>query len=91
MWAARHAGTIFLEPRGSEENDFTHRVDLRVEKAFNVQGNRFGVYADTINLFNANGVTSRQATYPTSGGIAYKAPLGIQGARQITFGGRWSF
>ena len=83
--------TIFLQPRGTEENDFTHRVDLRVEKVFNIQGNRFGVYADTINLFNANGVTSRQATYPTSGGIAYKAPTGIQGARQITFGGRWSF
>lgn len=83
--------TIFLEPRGTEENDFVHQVDLRVEKVFSVQGHRFGVYADTINLFNANGVTTRQATYPRSGGIEYKSPTGIQGARQITFGGRWSF
>jgi hypothetical protein len=36
-------------------------------------------------------VTTRIGTYPSSGGIAYKAPSGIQGARQITFGGRWSF
>lgn len=83
--------TIFLQPRGSERTDFIHNVDLRLEKVFNLQGNRFGVYADTLNLFNANGVTARQATYPRSGGIEYGAPTGIQGARQITFGGRWSF
>jgi hypothetical protein len=83
--------TIFLEPRGTEHNDFFHQVDLRTEKVFNVQGHRFGVYADMVNLFNTNSVTARQATYPSSGGIAYKAPPTIQGARQITFGGRWSF
>ena len=84
--------TIFLQPRGSSgRNDFVHQVDLRTEKVFNVQGHRFGVYADMVNLFNDNAVTVRQATYPTSGGIAYQAPTGIQGARQITFGGRWSF
>jgi Carboxypeptidase regulatory-like domain len=83
--------TIFLEPRGTEENDFIHQVDLRVEKVIQIQGQRFGLYADTINLFNANAATTRQATYPSSGGIAYKAPTAIQGARQITFGGRWSF
>jgi hypothetical protein len=83
--------TIFLQPRGTERNDFFHQVDLRVEKAFSVQGHRFGVYADTINLFNQNAVTARQATYPSSGGVDYKGPTAIQGARQITFGGRWSF
>jgi hypothetical protein len=83
--------TIFLQPRGTEPNDFLHNVDLRVEKVFTVQGHRFGVYADTLNLFNANGVTARQATYPSSGGIDFRAPTGVQGARQITFGGRWSF
>ena len=83
--------TIFLEPRGTEENDFIHQVDLRVEKVLQVQGHRFGVYADTVNLFNANAVTTRQATYPSSAGVAYKSPTGIQLARQVTFGGRWSF
>jgi Carboxypeptidase regulatory-like domain len=83
--------TIFLEPRGSQRNDFFNQVDLRAEKAFNVQGNRFGVYADLVNLFNTNTVTSRQSTYPSSGGIAYKAPTGVQAARQVTFGFRWAF
>jgi hypothetical protein len=83
--------TIFLEPRGSRRNDFFNQVDLRVEKAFHVQGNRFGVYGDMVNLFNTNTVTSRQATYPTSGGIAFGAPTGVQGARQVTFGFRWAF
>jgi hypothetical protein len=83
--------TIFLEPRGTERNEFVHQVDLRAEKVFPVQGNRFGVYADMINLFNANAVLAVQALYPSSGGIAYKAPTSVQGARQVTFGVRWTF
>jgi len=83
--------TVFLEPRGSERTDFIHQVDLRAEKVFPVQGNRFGVYADMINLFKANTVLAVQARYPSSGGIAYKAPTSIQGARQVSFGVRWNF
>jgi hypothetical protein len=83
--------TILLEPRGSRRNDFYNQVDLRLEKAFQVQTNRFGIYADLVNLFNTNTVTSRQGTYPSSGGIDFAAPTGIQGARQVTFGVRWMF
>ena len=86
---------IFLEPRGTEKNDFSHNVDLRAEKAFRVEGHRFGVYADIVNLFNTASVTSRQARYPSttiSGStVAYKAPTAVQGARQVTLGGRWMF
>jgi hypothetical protein len=86
---------ILLEPRGSERNDFYNNVDLRAEKAFRVQGHRFGVYADMVNLFNTATVTSRQARVPSttiSGAtVLYKAPTGVQGARQVTIGGRWSF
>jgi hypothetical protein len=82
---------ILLEPRGSRRNDFYHNVDLRIEKAFEVQGNRFGVYADMTNLFNRAGITGRQARYPSSGGIDFGAPTFVQGARQIVFGGRWMF
>jgi len=56
-----------------------------------VDMHRFGVYADMINLFNSNTVTSRQNIYPSSGGVDFLAPTGIQGARQVTFGARWSF
>jgi hypothetical protein len=86
---------IFIEPRGSRRNDFFNQVDLRAEKAFSVQGNRFGVYADFLNLFNTDTVLTRQARYPntTISGetVDFLAPLTIQGARQVTFGARWSF
>jgi hypothetical protein len=82
---------VFLEPRGSQRNDFFHQVDLRAEKAFRVQQHRFGIYADMTNLFNTATITTRQARVPSSGGIDYQAPTVVQGARQITFGGRWAF
>ena len=86
---------ILLEPRGSQRNDFYNNVDLRAEKAFRLQEHRFGVYMDVANLFNTGTVTARQARVPSttvSGHtVLYKAPTGVQTARQITFGGRWSF
>ena len=86
---------IFLEPRGSQRNDFYNNLDLRAEKLFRVQNHRFGVYADMTNLLNTGTVTTRQGRVPntTISGhtVLYKAPTGVQTARQITFGGRWSF
>lgn len=86
---------IFLEPRGSRRNDFFNQVDLRAEKAFRFEGNRFGVYADLLNLFNSNTVLTRQARVPSSTisgeTVNFLAPLTVQGARQVTFGARWSF
>ena len=86
---------VFLQPRGSERTDFFHQVDLRVEKALTVQTQRLGLYADFVNLFNTATVTARQTRYPNttiSGAtVLYGAPTGVQGARQITFGARWSF
>jgi hypothetical protein len=86
---------VLLEPRGSKVNDFVHYFDLRAEKFFKFGPYRFGVYLDANNLFNTSGITSRQARYPSTsiGGntVLYQAPTGVQSARQITFGGRWSF
>jgi hypothetical protein len=86
---------IYLEPRGSHVNDFTNQIDLRIEKAFTVQAHRFGVFADITNLFNSDGVLTRQARYPNttiSGAtVLFGAPTAILGARQVTFGGRWGF
>jgi hypothetical protein len=86
---------IFLAPRGSERNDFSNQFDLRAEKAFRIQGHRFGVYLDMVNLFNTATVTTRQDRYPstTIAGetVAYGAPTALQGARQVTIGGRWMF
>jgi hypothetical protein len=82
---------IYLLPRGSERNDFYNNIDMRFEKIFNYGAHRFGVYAEFANLFNIASVTSRQTRYPSSGGVDYQSPTGVQGARQLTFGGRWSF
>jgi len=86
---------VFLEPRGTEKNDFFNQFDLRAEKVFRINGQRFGVFADVFNLFNTATITTRQSRYPSttiSGAtVLYGAPTGVQGARQVTFGGRWSF
>jgi hypothetical protein len=86
---------IFLEARGTEKNDFYRNFDLRAEKAFRTSGHRFGVFVDVANVFNTASITSRQARVPSttiSGAtVLYKAPTGVQGARQATFGGRWLF
>ena len=86
---------IFLAPRGSERNDFYNNFDLRAEKVIQVQGHRFGLFADITNLMNTASITSRQTRVPSTsiGGntVLYKSPTGVQGARQVTFGGRWSF
>ncbi|MCX6544350.1 MAG: TonB-dependent receptor [Acidobacteria bacterium] len=82
---------IYLEPRGSKYNDFYKNFDLRAEKVFQVSGHRFGVYADVTNLFNTATITSRITRYPSSALVLYGSPSGVQGARQATIGGRWSF
>ena len=86
---------IFLLPRGSERNEFYNNFDLRAEKAFRIQGHRFGVYADLNNLFNTGAVLGVQTRSPSTtiqgNTVLYQAPTSVQTARQITFGGRWSF
>jgi len=86
---------IFLEPRGSQRNDFYNQVDLRAEKFFTVETHRFSAYVDFRNLFNTASVTSRQTRYPsttiTGATVLYQAPTAIQTARQVIFGGRWMF
>ncbi len=84
-----------LEPRGSRSERLLQPGRSRAEKAFRFEGNRFGIYADIVNLFNADTVLTRQARVPNtpiSGEtVNFLAPLTVQGARQVTFGARWSF
>jgi Carboxypeptidase regulatory-like domain len=86
---------ILLEPRGSRQNDFYNNVDLRLEKVFNFQGHRFGGYVDIANLFNTASVITRQYRVPSTTilgkTVLFNAPTAIQTARQVAFGGRWSF
>jgi hypothetical protein len=84
-----------LEPRGSRRYPTQNQLDLRVEKLFRFDVHRFGVWLDVSNLFNVNTVITRQNRYPSrtiSGNVvAFDAPTAIVPARQISFGGRWSF
>lgn len=86
---------IFAAPRGSERYEARHTVDMRFEKLFNVDVHRFGVFVDVANLFNNDTVTSVQTRVPTRSingiPVAYKSPIALESARQLTLGGRWSF
>jgi len=86
---------IMLLPRGSEREDFFSTFDMRGEKVFQVQGHRFGLYLDVENLLNTSSITAVQTRYPSTsiGGntVLYQSPTGVQSARQLRFGARWSF
>ena len=70
-------------------------VDLRLEKVFNVNSNRFGLYLDAENLFNQGFMTGVQQRNPSSSisgvTVLLGSPTALNAARQLTFGGRWSF
>ena len=84
-----------LEPLGTHRYPTQSIVDLRVDKSFRVGANRFMIWMDAGNLFNSSTVTGRQTRYPSrtiSGNVVlYDGPTTIIGARQFSFGGRWSF
>lgn len=86
---------IFAAPRGSERFDTRHNVDVRFEKLFNVDVHRFGVFVDVANLLNDDTITNVQTRVPSRSingyTVLYKSPTAITPARQLTFGGRWSF
>jgi len=94
------ANDVFIEPQGTNRNDFIRILDLRVEKVFNAGVNRFGVYADLENALNAGVVTGRNARWPSNtltnldGSRVVLQPgfaTAVTAPRQITIGARWSF
>ena len=102
---SRRTGCSYPSGLASETGCKLQKVfDLRLEKVFNVGANRLGLYMDAENLFNSafpTGVQTRnpQATVNYVGAnnqaaqtvVLLGAPTTINVARQITFGGRWSF
>jgi hypothetical protein len=90
---------IPITPRGDAHLPTFHRLDLRLEKNFTLPGsNRVGIYSDISNLFN-QGIVTNVVTRPTAVtlpdgstfDLPYNTPGGIQQARQIRIGARWSF
>jgi len=86
---------MLLEPRGNRRTESQQLIDLRLEKVFQVNTNRFGLYLDAENLLNAGFLTGVQTRYPSATISGKSIPLGgvtaITSARQLTFGARWSF
>jgi hypothetical protein len=87
-----------LEPRGSRRNPPERIVDLSLEKVFRVTArDRFGVYMQILNAFNASTITAMQNRWPTQSiagidkPIAFGAPGTVIAPRQINIGARWSF
>jgi hypothetical protein len=87
--------TAFLEPRGSRRYPTQQVLDLRLEKRFNIDVHRFGVFLDIANVLNDDTVVLRQTRYPSrtiaGNPVAFDSPTAFVGARQFTIGGRWSF
>jgi hypothetical protein len=86
---------LLLEERGNRRLETQRLVDLRLEKVFQFSGHRLGLYLDGENLFNAGFITGVQARNPSatiSGtAVLLGGPTAVTSARQLTFGGRWSF
>jgi hypothetical protein len=84
-----------LESRGSRMVPTQKNLSLRIEKVFNYQIHRFGLYVDIDNLFNwgvVTGVVSRiDGTSILGKVVPFETPTSLIGARQATLGVRWSF
>jgi hypothetical protein len=89
------SSTILLEPRGSRRYPAERTVDLRLEKRFNFDVHRFGVFVDIGNVFNNDTVLLVQTRYPrrtiADFPVEFESPTSIQQPRQLTFGARWQF
>jgi len=92
---------VNLQPKGAYyKTDNETNLDLRLEKVFDVGFHRLGVYMDIQNMLNQGYLISPQTRYPNisltdragkSFTVKFGDPITLNAARQITFGGRWSF
>jgi hypothetical protein len=93
---------INVEPRGSRRNDLRNVVDLRLEKYFPIGFSRLGVIMDVTNLFSTGTISDLQDRYPDVvitgydepddvAVVPFLGPSALVNARQVYFGGRWSF
>lgn len=102
---SRRMGCSYPSGLASETNcSLQHVFDLRLEKVVNVGTNRFGLYVDGENLFNSGYTTGVQSRNPSAAvnyvdangsparaTVLLGSPTAMNAARQLTFGGRWSF
>jgi hypothetical protein len=87
--------TALIESRGSRRYPTQQTVDLRIEKTFNIDVHRFGLFVDIANALNNDTVLGRQTRFPNrsivGNTVLFDSPTSIEAPRQITIGGRWTF
>jgi hypothetical protein len=87
----------YLEPFGSRRVEAESILDMRFEKSFKLsnRGDRFAVYVDVANAFNAGTVTRVVDRYPSlsiaGNSVDFEGARTIIAPRQVTLGARWSF
>ncbi len=81
------AVAVVADPRDTHELDDQNRLDLRIEKKFQL-ADRLGVdlSVDVFNVFNENAVTTANGGTVAGGG--FLRPLTIQPSRTMRFGAR---
>lgn len=81
----------FLEPRGARQMPWRNTLDLRIEKIIRRGDDRFGLFADITNVFNASTATRIERRVFESNPADFEKPIEILQPRQIVLGARWSF
>jgi hypothetical protein len=82
--------TIIADPRDSHREDDNSRLDLRVEKLFNIaaaRGLELGLSLDVFNVLNEDAITDRNQL--TSAGFG--TPLAVQSPRTMRLGAKVRF
>ena len=82
--------TVNLLPAGSQYDNRTHQIDVRLTRSFRMGRSRLQANIDLYNVLNANFVATRNGTYGTDGS-AWLRPGAILPARLLKFGGQFDF
>ena len=85
-----------LEPLGTYRYPTLNIVDLRIDKSFKVGANRFMIWMDAGNLFNASTVTGAPdpLSEPHHRWLQRRSTMArprLRAPGRSRFGGRWSF
>ena len=79
---------LFIQPRGSQRYDDQKKLDMRIEKQFEVSpGRRVGLTLEGFNMLNQSTITART----TRSGSSYFTPQGLVPSRRFRVGAVYRF
>ena len=80
--------TIYAEPRGTNKLPDFKRLDLRLEKMFQLDNVRLVIFSDVFNVFNANTASSLWTNSSNTTTYDYQEALNIMPPRIFQIGAR---